>query len=50
MFGWAYIRVEKHITNLGGLYLGKLKHGGVGGAYLRNFMVFIINKNFIPVI
>ena len=37
MFGWAYIRVEKHITNLGGLYLGELKHGGVGGGLFTEF-------------
>ena len=24
----AYIRVEKRVTNLGGLYLGDLIHGG----------------------
>ena len=32
----AYIRVEKRATNLGGLYLGELIHGG---AYLWNFTV-----------
>ena len=47
-FGWAYIRVEKCVTNLGGLYSGELIHRE--GAYLRNFTVFIINKNFILVI
>ena len=26
--GEAYIRVEKCVTNLGGLYLGELIHGG----------------------
>ena len=26
----AYIRVEKRVTNLGGLYLGDLIHGGGG--------------------
>ena len=36
----AYIRVEKRVTNLGGLYSGELIHGG---AYLRNFTVLESN-------
>ena len=36
----AYIRMEKCITNLGGLYSEELMQGGGGvGAYLRNFTV-----------
>ena len=45
--GEAYIRVglfrvEKRVTNLGGLYSGELIHGkgGGGGGYLRNFTVY----------
>ena len=30
IFGWAYIRVEKRVTNLGGLYSGELIHWGGG--------------------
>ena len=37
VYKWgAYIRVEKRVTNLGGLYSRELIHGG---AYLRNFTV-----------
>ena len=36
--GGAYIREEKHVSNLGGLYSGELIHGR--GAYLRNFTVY----------
>ena len=31
IFTRAYIRLEKRFTNLGGLYLGELIHGGEGG-------------------
>ena len=30
MHGGAYIRVEKRVTNLGGLYSGELIHWGGG--------------------
>ena len=30
IFGGAYIRVEKRVANLGGLYSGELIHGGGG--------------------
>ena len=33
IFGRAYIRLEKRFTNLGGLYLGELIHGGGGVIY-----------------
>ena len=39
IFGWAYIRVEKRVTNLGALYSEELIHGE-GGTYLRNFTVY----------
>ena len=46
IFTRAYIRLEKRFTNLGGLYLGELIHGGGGaGGYLRNFTVCVL-KNF----
>ena len=46
----AYIRVEKRVTNLGGLYSRELIHGG-GGAYLRNFTVLRYSKenNYLEV-
>ena len=28
IFGWACIRVEKRVTNFGGLYSGEFIHGG----------------------
>ena len=34
IFGWAYIQVEKRVTNLGDLYSGELINGG---SYLWNF-------------
>ena len=37
MHGGDYIRVEKRFTNLGGLHLGELIHGGGEWGYLRNF-------------
>ena len=37
IFGWAYIRVEKRVTNLGGLYSGELIHGGGGGGLFTEF-------------
>ena len=33
IFGRAYTRLEKRITNFGGLYLGELIHGGWGLIY-----------------
>ena len=36
----AYIRVEKRVTNLGGLHSGELTQGWGWGAYLRNFTVY----------
>ena len=36
--GGAYIRVEKRVTNLGGLYSVEFMHRG--RAYLRNFTVY----------
>ena len=42
IFGWAYIWVEKQVTNLGGLYSGELIHRG---AYLRNFTVINVERN-----
>ena len=40
MFEWAYIWVEKRVTNLEDLYSGELIHGW--GAYLQNFTVIIL--------
>ena len=59
--GEAFIRVEKCVTNLGGLYSGKLIHGGGlltefygvynGNVLLRHFTILqfkvILNKAFI---
>ena len=38
--GEAYIRVEKRVTNLEGLYSGELIHGGRGGLFTEFYGIY----------
>ena len=43
IFGWAYIRVEKRVTNLGALYSEGLIHGE-GGGLIYGILRYILRK------
>ena len=40
IFGWAYIRVEKRVTNLGALYSEELIHGEGGDLFTEFYGIF----------
>ena len=44
IFGRAYIRLEKRFTNLGGLYLGELIHGGGGEGVIYGILRYAFLK------
>ena len=44
MHGGAYIRVEKRVTNLGGLYSGELIHGG--GLFTEFYGILATKQEF----
>ena len=46
IFGWAYIQVEKRVTNLGDLYSGELIHRG-SYEILRKLYYWTLVSTFI---